>query len=84
MKLKNTKVGIIIDGIDSISPTDIVKTIGFETGSKIYSVIIGYGVPIDSEDEYYSISSRIESAVTWRNNPGCAGKILVFKRGDVD
>ena len=83
-KLKSTKVGIIVNGVDGISPSKAAKDIGTGLGSKVYVVVIGYDGATDSEDEYYSVSTRIESAVAWRNNPNCAGKIIVFIRGDVD
>lgn len=83
-KLKSTKVGIIINGVDGISPSDAAKTIGSDLESKIYVVVIGYDGTTETEAEYYSVSTRIESAVAWRNNPSCAGRIIVFVRGDVD
>ena len=83
-KLKKTKVGIIVNGVDKISPIDVAKAVGNQTETKVYSVIIGYDNITESEGEYFSISPKIESAITWRNNANCAGHILVFIRGDVD
>ena len=83
-KLSTTKIGIIIYEVDGISPVEAVKQVGISISSKVYAVVIGYGDITDYEDEYCTISSKIESAITWRNNSACSGRILVFIRGDID
>ena len=83
-KIADAKVGIIITGIDGIAPAEVSRTIGTDLEIKVYSVIIGFDDVSDSEDEHCIISTKIESAIAWRNNVDCAGKILVFINGDVD
>ena len=83
-RIVSSKVGIIINDIDSVNPADIVKNLVHSIGRKVYAVIVGYDGISQIETEDFNISTRIESAVEWRNTPACAGSILVFIRGDVD
>ena len=39
---------------------------------------------VREETDEYEISTESKVAVTWRNTPDCAGRILVFVQGDVD
>ena len=74
-RITSVKVGIIINGVDGISPAEIVKNLAHSIGHKVYAVIVGYGDVSQTETEEFTISPRIESAVEWRNTPACAGSI---------
>ena len=83
-KISQSKVGIIINGVDGINPEAIVKNLSKSLTQKIYAVVIGYTGISAEETEEYSIATQIENAVAWRNTPECAGHILAFVQGDVD
>ena len=81
-RLDNTKVGIIIKGIDGINPVDIVEELSSELF--LYAAAVGYEGIEQKENDSYSITDAIEKAVYWRSLPECAGKILVFIKSDTD
>lgn len=83
-RICQSKVGIIISGIDGIRPEAIIKGLSLSIKQRVYAVVIGYDSISLEETPEFIISTQIESAVTWRNTPECAGNILVFVQGDVD
>lgn len=80
--LGNTKVGIIIKGVDGIDPEGIVKDLSKDI--HLYVSAIGYKEITQKENEDYCITDTIEKAVLWRSMPECAGSILVFIKNDSD
>ena len=81
--LSEIKVGIIVKGVDDISPEEIIKEIASEE-KHLYAAAIGYDEVIEFSEELYDITNSIEKAVLWRSMPECAGSIIVFIRNDTD
>ena len=81
--LSEIKVGIIVKGVDDISPEEIIKEIASEE-KHLYAAAIGYDEVIELSEELYDITNSIEKAVLWRSMPECAGSIIVFIRNDTD
>ncbi len=81
--LSEIKVGIIIKGIDDISPEEIVKALASEE-MHLYAAAIGYNAVRERSTKLYDITDSIEKAVLWRSMPECAGRIVVFIRNDTD
>ena len=77
------KTGIIIKGIEGISPVDIVKTIA-ASNSVLYAAVVGYDTLCERCEGLYEITDSIEKAVLWRSMPECAGHVLVFIKNDTD
>lgn len=77
--LSEIKVGIIVKGVDDISPEEIIKEIASEE-KHLYAAAIGYDEVIEFSEELYDITNSIEKAVLWRSMPECAGSIIVFIR----
>lgn len=83
-KLVETKVGVLIKGISSLSPIEICEAIVDSTEETYYVVIIGYEEMHQSNNERLFLSNKIETAVQWRSEPEKAGNILVFVKEDSD
>ena len=81
--LSEIKVGIIVKGVDDISPEEIIKEIASEE-KHLYAAAIGYDEVIELSEELYDITNSIEKAVLWRSMPECAGSIIVFIKNDTD
>ena len=81
--LSSVKTGILIKGVEGISPVSIVKELVSDNGL-LFAAVIGYGVEKSHQDGAYEISDSIEKAVLWRSMPECAGHILVFIKNDTD
>lgn len=81
--LSEIKVGIIVKGVDDISPEGIIKEIASEE-KHLYAAAIGYDEVVELSEELYDITTSIEKAVFWRSMPECAGSIIVFIRNDTD
>lgn len=82
--LPQTKVGIIIKGVDSIDADMIVASVAESTGQYIYAAAVGYPMADAGEKGNYILSDSIEKAVLWRSIPECAGHIVVFISNDTD
>lgn len=82
-KLATTKVGIIVKGLDGISPNEIIMAL-VSAERHLYAASIGYGDIVEVSDNLYTISKSIEKAVLWRSNPECAKNIIVFIKNDTD
>lgn len=80
--LTQSKVGLLIRGVDSISPSDVLSDIRSKNpaGDTIYSSIVGYSC--NGSIKNCVVSSKIEDAVLWRSNPACKGAVLVFIQSD--
>ena len=81
--LSEIKVGIIVKGVDDISPEEIIKEIASEE-KHLYAAAIGYDEVVELSKDLYDITDSIEKAVLWRSMPECAGSIIVFIRNDTD
>ena len=81
--LSEIKVGIIVKGVDDISPEEIIKEIASEE-KHLYAAAIGYDEVIELSEELYDITNSIEKAVLWRSMPECAGSVIVFIKNDTD
>lgn len=81
--LKETKIGIIVKGVDDIFPEEIIKELADED-KHLYVAAIGYDEVTDHSELKYDITDAIEKAVLWRSMPECAGSIVVFIRDDAD
>lgn len=83
-RLPQTKVGIIVKGVDSIDAEKIVASVAESTGQYIYSAAVGYSISSIGDKGKYVLSDSIEKAVLWRSMPECAGHIVVFISNDTD
>lgn len=83
-KLNTAKVGLIVNGIDGINPSEIVKEMSKTYNGKIYAAIIGYETTSVEDCSDYTIKNEIEEAVAWRNKTECVGSIVLFINGDID
>ena len=81
--LGETKVGIIVKGIDGIDPESIVTALTSD-GQRLYVSVIGYTEISERSESSYYITNSIEKAVLWRSNPKCAGSIIVFIKAETD
>lgn len=81
--LEDIKTGIIIKGIDSISPVTIARKIA-DTHKPLYVAVIGYDEITEEHSDSFKLTDSIEKAVLWRSNPEYAGHILVFIKNDID
>ncbi len=81
--IASSKVGLLIKGINEISPNDIIAEIAKKTDGHIYTAAVGYGTD-EKETADYTLTSFIEKAVLWRSMPECAGRIIVFVKNDTD
>lgn len=81
--LANAKIGIIIKGVDDVSPEEIINSLTGEK-SHLYAAAVGYEEVKEHSEEQYDITDSIEKAVLWRSIPQCAGSIIVFVRNDTD
>lgn len=81
--LKEVKTGIIIKGIDGITPDAIACKI-VDLYRPLYIAVIGYERTSEEHPDGLELTDSIEKAVLWRSNPECAGRILVFIKNDTD
>lgn len=77
------KVGIIIKGVDGISPESIIAGLASDS-QHLYGAAIGYDGVKEHAEKNYDITDSIEKAVLWRSIPECAGRIVVFIKTDTD
>lgn len=82
-QLKEVKTGIIIKGIDGITPDAIACKIA-DLYKPLYVAVIGYERTSEAHQDDLELTDSIEKAVLWRSNPECAGRILVFIKNDTD
>ena len=82
-QLKEVKTGIIIKGIDGITPDAIACKIA-DLYKPLYVAAIGYERTSEAHQDDLELTDSIEKAVLWRSNPECAGRILVFIKNDTD
>lgn len=82
--LVETKVGIIVKGVDDIFPEEITKQLASDEDKTLYVAAVGYDEISDKSEANYHITNAIEKAVLWRSMPECAGNIIVFIRDDSD
>ena len=82
-RLSEIKVGIIVKGVDDISPEEIIKALA-QTDKHLYAAAVGYSEIGDNSADLYELTDSIEKAVLWRSMPECAGSIVVFIRNDTD
>ena len=83
-RLPQTKVGIIVKGVDSIDADKIIASVAKSTGQYIYAAAVGYPMADTGERNNYILSDSIEKAVLWRSMPERAGHIVVFISNDTD
>ena len=81
--LATLKVGIIIKGVNRISPESIIAGLASD-GQHLYGAAIGYNGVKEHTEKNYDITDSIEKAVLWRSIPECAGRIVVFIKADTD
>lgn len=77
------KMGIIVKGIDGITPNIIAQKIA-DAHKPLYVAVIGYDKASEEHLDGFELTDSIEKAVFWRSNPECAGHILVFIKNDTD
>lgn len=82
--LPQTKVGIIVKGVNSIDADKIIASVAESTGQYIYAAAVGYPLADTGEKNNYILSDSIEKAVLWRSMPERAGHIVVFISNDTD
>ncbi len=83
-RLPQTKVGIIVKGVDFIDADKIIASVAKSTGQNVYAAAVGYSMADTGEKDNYILSDSIEKAVLWRSMPECAGHIVVFISNDTD
>lgn len=82
-RLVASKVGILIKGINGITPEEVAITLSEYIKGHIYIAAVGYDTR-ENETSTYTVTQFVEKAVLWRSMPECAGKILVFVKSDTD
>ena len=83
-RLSNSKVGIIVKGIDQITPENVISELSIAIDSHIYAAAVGYPDIVPKETNNYTLSDSIEKAVLWRSMPECGGNIVAFVSSDTD
>ncbi len=83
-RLADSKVGILVKGINGIQPDEIVAELSSQRKTHIYMAAVGYGISTDVEKSEYTLTPSIEKAVLWRSVPEYAGNIVVFVKTDTD
>ena len=79
-KTKAASIGVVVDGVNDLDLNKSVAQI-LKTQNTLYVCAIGY--PSPRARKGLVVANNIESAVKWRNDSKCAGKIVVFLRNDV-
>ena len=83
-RLADSKVGILVKGINGIQPDEIAAELSSQRKTHIYMAAVGYGISTDVEKSEYTLTPSIEKAVLWRSVPEYAGNIVVFVKTDTD
>jgi len=83
-KLKETKVGLLVKGVNDINPHEIAAKLSAINNRHINLAAVGYGFSSDIESESYTLTPSVETAVLWRSHPELAGSIIVFVKSDVE
>ncbi len=83
-RLSETKVGILIKGINDIAPDAISVAVAAALNKKIFVSAVGYENIEEIDGNDLVVSTRIEKAVMWRSEPEKAGAIITFVRTDSD
>lgn len=85
LRLDQTKLGLLIKGIDKINPYKVMKELSSLYPDRHYYVsIVGYEQECAEESDQYDLATNIEKAVWWRSRPEYASAIIVFIKGDTD
>ena len=83
-RLPDIKVGIIIKGIDRISPERVIARLADDCSVRLYCAAVGYAGIDPKEMDGYTLSDSIEKAVLWRSMPDLAGRIIAVISNDTD
>jgi hypothetical protein len=73
-------IGVVVDGISDLDLNEFISQI-LQIQNELYVCAIGYPLPHGRKG--LVVANNIESAVKWRNDSRCAGKIVVFLGKDV-
>ncbi|MCD1261382.1 DNA translocase FtsK [Paenibacillus athensensis] len=83
-RLSETKVGILVKGINDISPDAISGAVAKTLNKKLFITAVGYENTQEIETNDLIVATRIEKAVMWRSESDKAGAIITFVRTDSD
>lgn len=83
-KCQESKIGIIFKGLNIEDPVTLAHDICSQIAGKQYFAFVGYGVTTEIDNPNLCLSKHIEKAVYWRNEPACAGNIVVFVKTESD
>lgn len=79
--MRSARVGIIVRDITDIEPSIVANHIAAKVEHPLYVAYIG-NYSVSDIPATVTMADNIESAVAWRNDPGCAGHIIVFIQGE--
>ncbi|MCC3372226.1 FtsK/SpoIIIE domain-containing protein [Cohnella sp. REN36] len=83
-RLSETKVGILVKGINDIVPNAISVAVAAALNKKLFISAVGYENIREIEVNDLVVATKIEKAVMWRSEPDKAGAIITFVRTDSD
>lgn len=84
-KYSTFKLGLIIKGIDSVNPSEVIADLlSKHQGEHFYFSIVGYDGVEPCEEDRFTITTKIEKAVWWRSRPEYAGHIYVFVKDETE
>lgn len=83
-RLSTLKVGLLVKGVEGISPRDIAAALSTKVDKHLYVSASGYDGVTDETNDTYTITPAVENAVRWRSIPDYAGSIIVFVKNDTD
>lgn len=84
-KYSTFKLGLIIKGIDSVNPSEVIADLlSKHQGEHFYFSIVGYDGVDPCEEDRFTITTKIEKAVWWRSRPEYAGHIYVFVKDETE
>ncbi|MCI3918739.1 hypothetical protein MO973_00630 [Paenibacillus sp. TRM 82003] len=83
-RLSETKVGMLVKGINGIFPDAISRAVATALNKKLFIAAVGYEKTQEEETNDFIVATRIEKAVMWRSESDKAGAIIAFVRNDSD
>ncbi len=81
-RLRTTRVGVVVDSIPGIDIGAVLEAMDLQDRKTLYVAGIGLRGR-QPRRRGVQFEATIEHAVKWRNDPTCAGSIIVFMQGDV-
>ncbi|MGE0606575.1 MAG: hypothetical protein AB7O62_05550, partial [Pirellulales bacterium] len=78
--LGESSVGVVVDGFGELDVQQVVSLLAKRL-PRLFACVVGYNSVRKTKS--VEVQDRIEAAVKWRNQPACAGAIVVFLRHEV-